>query len=38
MVGVVVDIVVGDEIVRSDSSNRNLLTKVLKERSSTASR
>ncbi len=38
MVGVVVDIVVGDEIVRSESNSKNLLNKVLKERSNTASR
>lgn len=32
MIGVVVDIVVGGEVVRTESSNANLLTKVLKER------
>lgn len=38
MVGVVVDIVVDGEVVRSDSNNRSLLNKVLKERTSTAAR
>ncbi len=37
MVGVVVDIVVDGEVVKTDSSNRSLLTKVLKERIKTAS-
>lgn len=36
MVGIVADIVVDGEIVRSESSNKNLLTKVLKERKKTA--
>lgn len=38
MIGVVVDVVVNGEVVRSDSNNRSLLNKVLKERTSTASR
>lgn len=37
MVGIVVDIVVDGETVKTDSSNRSLLTKVMKDRSSTAS-
>ena len=38
MVGIVADIVVDGEIVRSESSNKNLLTKVLKKRRKTATR
>ena len=36
MVGVVVDLVVGDEVVRTEASSRPLLTKVLKDRASGA--
>lgn len=38
MVGIVVDIVVDGEIVRTESSNKNLLHKVLRARSRTAAR
>lgn len=38
MLGVVVDIVVGDEVVFTDASSRPLLTKVMKERSSGTTR
>jgi len=38
MIGIVVDIVVDEEVVRTESSNASLLSKVLKERKKTATR
>lgn len=38
MTGIVVDVIVDGEVVRTESSNRALLNKVLRERRSTASR
>ncbi|BDS06386.1 hypothetical protein NT6N_14260 [Oceaniferula spumae] len=38
MIGVVVDVLVDGVVVRSDSNNRNLLNKVLEDRTNTASR
>jgi len=36
MIGIVVDIVVDGEVVRTESSNSSLLSKVLRERKKTA--